>query len=181
MKLTTGAHAVNDSWSVEHFYHTVINVKDLDESVAFYKLLGWQVLNDRRDVEWPDFVATIFGMKRAKGRGVLMNLPADPDGPMLDLIRWDEPKADIAKIPVADGAVPRIIAFRTKGVHAAYAALKGHGVRFTREMFGPHPELGIVGSCCCYDPNGNLIELIELNPGQRHSNANEALLKNIKR
>jgi catechol 2,3-dioxygenase-like lactoylglutathione lyase family enzyme len=105
-----------------------------------------------------------------------MNLPADRDGPMLDLIEWVEPKAQFPAIPVPDGAVPRIIAFRTKNVHAAYAALKAGGVRFTREMFS-HPELGVIGSCCCYDPNGNLIELIELNPGQRHSKANEALLK----
>jgi catechol 2,3-dioxygenase-like lactoylglutathione lyase family enzyme len=171
---------MSETWALEHFYHTVINVRDLDESVAFYKLLGWEVLDDRRHVEWPDFVATIFGMKRAKGRGILMKLPADPDGPMLDLIRWDVPQAEFAQVPVADGVVPRILAFRTKNVHAAYAALTAAGVRFTREMFGPHPELGIVGSCCCYDPNGNLIELIELNPGQRHSKANEALLKNIK-
>jgi catechol 2,3-dioxygenase-like lactoylglutathione lyase family enzyme len=171
---------MSEAWHLEHFYHTVINVRDLDESVAFYRLLGWEILNDRRDVEWPDFVATIFGMKRAKGRGVLMNLPADPNGPMLDLIHWVEPSAEFAAVPVADGAVPRILAFRTKNVHAAYAALKAKGVRFTREMFGPHPELGIVGSCCCYDPNGNLVELIELNPGQRHSKANEALLKSIK-
>ncbi|MBN9579591.1 MAG: VOC family protein, partial [Alphaproteobacteria bacterium] len=71
-----------ESWKIQHLYHTVVNVRDLDESVAFYRLLGFDVLNDRRDVEWPDFVATIFGMKRAKGRGVLMVLPSDPDGPM---------------------------------------------------------------------------------------------------
>src|SRR5262249_16475188 len=155
------------------------NVRDLDESVAFYRLLGWEVLNDRRHVEWPDFVATLFDMTRARGRGVLMNLPADPEGPMLDLIEWVEPKAQFPPIPVPARAVPRIIAFRTKNVHAAYAALKEKGVRFTREMFS-HPELGVIGSCCCYDPNGNLIELIELKPGQRHSKANEALLKTIK-
>jgi catechol 2,3-dioxygenase-like lactoylglutathione lyase family enzyme len=161
-------------WILEHLYHTVINVKDLDESVAFYKLLGFEVLNDRRHVDWPDFVASIFGMRRAKGRGVLMVLPNDPRGPMLDLIQWLEPPAKFP--PVSDGDVPRIIAFRTKGVHAAYKALKEKGVRFTWEIFGPDPALGIVGSCCCRDPNGNLIELIELNPGQRHSKA-EVLLK----
>ncbi len=170
---------MSESWSLQHFYHTVINVRDLDESVAFYKLLGWEVLNDRRDVEWPDFVATLFGMKRAKGRGVLMNLPADPDGPMLDLIQWIQPQDKFPSVPFADGVIPRIIAFRTRNVHAAYAALTAKGVRFTREMFS-HAELGVVGSCCCYDPNGNLIELIELNPGQRHSKANEALLKTLK-
>lgn len=164
-------------WKLDNLYHTVVNAKDLDESIAFYQLLGFEVLNDRRNVEWPDFVATLFGMKRAKGRGVLMNLPADPEGPMLDLIEWLEPRAAFAEIPVAPGTVPRIIAFRTRNVHAAHADLSAKGVRFTRDMFGPHPELGLVGSCCCYDPNGNLIELIELNPGQRHSKANEALLK----
>ena len=162
-------------WSLERLYHTVVNVRDLDASVAFYRALGFEVLDDRRHVVWPDFVATIFGMKKAKGAGVLMVLPSDPNGPMIDLIHWKEPEARIDPIPVADGAVPRIIAFRVRNVHAAKAALEAKGVRFTRDMF-EHRELGIIGSCCCYDPNGNLIELIELLPGQRHSKANDALL-----
>ncbi|HEY0107273.1 MAG TPA: VOC family protein [Rhizomicrobium sp.] len=164
------------TWALERFYHTVVNARDLDETVAFYALLGFAVLDDRRHVDWPDFVATIFGMRKAKGSGVLMVLPNDPGGPMIDLIQWREPAAKIAAVPVADGEVPRIIAFRVRNVRQAYDDLAAKGVRFTRELF-THPQLGIVGSCCCYDPNGNLIELIELNPGQRHSKANDALLK----
>jgi len=167
---------MSQDWSLERLYHTVVNARNLDESVAFYRLLGFDVLDDRRHVEWPDFVSTIFGMKRAKGRGVLMVLPSDPNGPMIDIIQWVEPQAKFAAIPVADGEVPRIIAFRVKNVRKAHDALTAKGVRFTRELF-EHPELGIIGSCCCYDPNGNLIELIELLPGQRHSKANDALLK----
>ncbi len=165
-----------EDWKLEHLYHTVVNVRDLEESIAFYKQLGFKVLDDRRHVEWPDFMGGFFGMRRAKGKGVLMVLANDPDGPMIDLIEWVEPRARIAPIPVPDGEVPRIIAFRTKNVRVAYDALKARGVQFTRELFS-HDELGVVGSCCCYDPNGNLIELIELKPGQRHSKANEALLK----
>ena len=163
------------NWIVEHLYHTVVNVRDLDESIAFYKLIGFNVLNDRRTVDWPDAVATIFGMTRAKGRGVLLCLANDPDGPMIDLIQWLEPVARFPEVPIKDGEVPRIIAFRVKNVNAAYDDLRRHGVRFTRDLFVDE-ALGIVGSCCCYDPNGNLIELIELKPGQRHSKANEALL-----
>lgn len=162
-------------WIVEKLYHTVVNVRDLDESIAFYKLIGFEVLNDRRNVDWPDVVATIFGMKRAKGKGVLLALKNDPEGPMIDLIEWLEPATRFPKVPVAEGEVPRIIAFRVKNVRAAYDALTKKGVQFTRSLF-TDDELGIVGSCCCYDPNGNLIELIELRPGQRHSRANEALL-----
>ena len=164
-------------WALTSLYHTVVNVRDLDESVAFYQLLGFEVLNDRRQVVWPDFVATIFGMKRAKGRGVLMVLPSDPDGPMIDLIEWVEPTAVFPDPARQAEEVPRIIAFRTRNVHQAYADLSAKGVRFARDVFVPEQDLGLVGSVCCYDPNGNLIELIELQAGVRHSRANEALAK----
>src|SRR6185436_7208381 len=118
----------------------------------------------------------IFGMNRAKGRGVLMVLPSDPNGPMIDLIDWVEPTAAFPDPAKVRDEVPRIIAFRVQNVQAAYADLKAQGVRFARDVFVPEDPLGIVGSVCCYDPNGNLIELIQLEPGVRHSRANEALL-----
>ncbi|MEO8811751.1 MAG: VOC family protein [Caulobacteraceae bacterium] len=166
---------MSTNWTLQSLYHTVVNARDLDESVAFYRLLGFEVLNDRRKVDWPDFVATIFGLKRAKGRGVLMVLPSDPDGPMIDLIEWLQPSASFPDPARETETVPRIIAFRTQGVRAAHAELSAKGVRFCRDLFVPEENLGLVGSCCCYDPNGNLIELIELQPGVRHSRANEAL------
>jgi catechol 2,3-dioxygenase-like lactoylglutathione lyase family enzyme len=162
-------------WALKSLYHTVVNCRDLDESVAFWQLLGFEVLNDRRHIEWPDFVGGIFGLAKAQGRGVLMVLPADPDGPMIDLIEWLEPKADFpdpAKVPTT---VPRIIAFRTKDVQAAYRDLSSKGVKFTRAPYVPKEALGIVGTACCYDPNGNIVEMIELEPGVRHSRATEAL------
>lgn len=164
-------------WALTSLYHTVVNCRDLDESVAFYRLLGFEVLNDRRTVKWPDFVAGIFGLTRAQGRGVLMVLPGDPNGPMIDLIQWLEPKAEFPDPARAAGAVPRIIAFRTRNVHEAHRELSAKGVRFTRDVYTPTEALGIVGTACCYDPNGNIVEMIELEPGVRHSRANEALAK----
>src|SRR5437899_3547150 len=162
-------------WALTGLYHTVVNCRDLDETVAFYRLLGFEVLNDRRAVKWPDFVAGIFGLARAQGRGVLMVLPADPDGPMIDLIEWLEPKAEFPDPARAATAVPRIIAFRTRNVHVAHRELSAKGVRFTRDVYTPKEALGIIGTACCYDPNGNIVEMIELEPGVRHSRANEAL------
>ena len=164
-------------WALTSLYHTVVNCRDLDESVAFYRLLGFEVLNDRRTVKWPDFVAGIFGLARAQGRGVLMVLPGDPNGPMIDLIEWLEPKAEFPDPARAGTAVPRIIAFRTRSVHEAHRELSAKGVRFTRDVYTPTEALGLVGTACCYDPNGNIIEMIELEPGVRHSRANEALTK----
>ena len=162
-------------WSIERMYHTVVNATDLDRTVAFYQALGFQVLNDRRGIKWPDYVASVFGLKRAQGRGVLMNLPDDPNGPMMDIIEWVEPRS--VPIPADGQTVPRIIAFRVKNVHAAADDLKRRGIPITT-LIEPQPrELGIVGCVCARDPDGTLIELIELQPGVRHSRANETLGK----
>jgi hypothetical protein len=72
-------------WVLERFFHTVVNCRDIGESVAFCKLLGFEV-GDRRDFVWPASTwPDLFGMKRAQGRGLLMTLPSDPEGPMLSL------------------------------------------------------------------------------------------------
>jgi catechol 2,3-dioxygenase-like lactoylglutathione lyase family enzyme len=162
-------------WSIERMYHTVVNATDLDRTVAFYEALGFQVLNDRRHVKWPDYVASVFGLKRAQGRGVLMNLPTDPNGPMMDIIEWLEPRAE--PIPADGVTVPRVIAFRVKNVRAAAEDLKRRGIPITT-LIEPQPkDLGVVGCVCARDPDGMLIELIELQPGVRHSRANETLGK----
>ena len=143
-------------WTLERLYHTVVNCRDLDESVAFYQKLGFEVLNDRRNVTWPEFVAGIFGLKRANGRGVLMVLPTDRDGPMIDLIEWLEPKAAFPDPGQRREVVPRIIAFRTSGVHAAQKALEADGVcrtSITRwstagTSTNPWPSTGCWGSTC---------------------------------
>ena len=127
-------------WALTNFYHTVVNCRDLDESVAFYRLLGFEVLNDRRNVKWPAFVAGLFGLTRASGRGVLMVLPADPTGPMIDLLEWIEPKADFPDPAKVRETVPRILAFRTRNVHQAYTELSAQGVRFAQAVHAPVHE-----------------------------------------
>ena len=161
-------------WELSRLFHTVVNCRDIGESVDFYKLLGFEVLHDRRDMVWPDILARAFGMKRAQGRGVLVGLPGDRGGPMLDLIEWVEPKAvftDPADVPVT---VARTIAFATRGVHAAYEALSAKGVRFTCAPTAL-PEGGIVAVAFCYDPSGNVVELIELAAAFQNTKLDAAL------
>jgi catechol 2,3-dioxygenase-like lactoylglutathione lyase family enzyme len=158
-------------WELESLYHTVIDASDLDRSVAFYRKLGFAVLHDRRDAVWPDFVARNFGLRRAQGRGVLLVLPGDPDGPMLDVIQWLEPPLAKPDPQTADRRVPRILAFRTRNIERAYAELRAAGIEFTGELCGPFPELGVRGVVCCKDPDGAIVELMELEPGVRHSQA----------
>jgi catechol 2,3-dioxygenase-like lactoylglutathione lyase family enzyme len=156
-------------WEVERIYHTIIDARDLDETVSFYQSLGFQVLHDRRDLTWPDFVGAMFGIPHARGRGVLMNLPADPSGPMLDIVEWIHP---VARYPASSPSkIPRVLALRVRNVAAARAELGAKGVPFTTDIMYPQKNGSgnVVAVCCCRDPNGNVIELIELVPGARHS------------
>ncbi len=159
-------------WRLKHFYHTIINARDIDESVRFYEMLGFEIVSDRRNAVWPDGGGASFGLiPNTKGRGVLMILPDDPDGPMLDLIEWLEPKADFPTL--APTRIPRVLAFRTENVRDAHHELLAKGVAFTTEQPTSIPAAGITGCIVALDPNGNLIELIELEPGLRHSRIKE--------
>ena len=156
------------TWQFESFYHTIINARDVDETIAFYELLGFEILDDRRSTVWPDDQGAFFGLiPDIKGRAALMRLPADPNGPMLDIIEWQVPRVDFpARSPEV---VPRVLAFRVENVKAAFQELRALGVTFTKPQPNEMPEVGIVASAACEDPNGNLIEIIELEPGLRHS------------
>ena len=153
---------------LERFYHTIINARDIDESVAFYQDLGFVIVRDRRRMTWPPGGGRVFGMiPDVKGYGgTLMALPSDPppDGPMLDIIQWIEPKADIPD--VSPDRVPRVLAFRTRNVQAALDAMRARGHRVTLDRADDsNAAAGILAVGGVYDPNGNVIELIELADG----------------
>jgi catechol 2,3-dioxygenase-like lactoylglutathione lyase family enzyme len=159
------------NWAFERLYHTIINAKNLDETIAFYRLLGFEVLHDRRHLDWPPHVGQMFGMDRGKGKGVLMVLPGDPNGPMLDVVEWIDPQPRFND-PSDRGNVPRVLAFRVRNILAAYEDLKQKGVVFTGQPNEPRkasPNANVIAVCCCRDPNGTIIEMIELVPGARHS------------
>ena len=155
-------------WRFQSFYHTIINARDVDETIAFYQLLGFEILDDRRDTVWPDDQGAFFGLlPDIKGRAALMRLPADPDGPMLDIIEWQVPRVEFPD--PSPEVVPRVLAFRVENVKEAFRELQALGVSFTKPQPNEMPEVGIVASAACRDPNGNLVEIIELEPGLRHS------------
>lgn len=163
---------MSDRWKLSKFYHTIINARNVEETVAFYEMLGFRILDDRRNAVWPDGSGASFALiPNPKGRGVLMVLPSDPDGPMLDIIEWLQPKAEFP--PPEPTRIPRVLAFRTENVRQAHAELKARGVKFTTEEPTSIPQAGIVACIVAYDPNGALIEMIELEKGLRHSRIGE--------
>lgn len=163
-------------WSLDRFYHTIINAKNIDETVQFYQDLGFEILSDRRNMKWPPGGMAIFGMTtEAKGRGgTLMGLPGHmpPEGPMLDIFQWDEPQAAFNEPSLH--SVPRVLAFRTTNVAGAMKALQAKGYRTTTEV--PNTSFaaaGILAVGCVWDPNGNIVLMSQLEPGLVFSKSKE--------
>jgi glyoxylase I family protein len=153
-----------DDWHLQSIFHFTVNATDFERSLDFYTAIGFRVLRDNRDVEWPPTVADSFGLRRANGRGALLGIGDGPEHTRLDLIEWLEPAYDPPPATALDERVPRIIALRTSNVRAAYADLRARGIEFVSEVHG-YPAIGIEGVVCCRDPDGLLVEFIEYAPG----------------
>ena len=52
---------MSQAWGLQHLYHTIVNCKDIEESVQFCKRLGFEVISDRRDAVWPKESGVAFG------------------------------------------------------------------------------------------------------------------------
>jgi len=151
-------------WKPLSLFHFTLSVASLERSIAFYTTLGFRLLRDNRDVVWPDYVATQFGLARAQGRGALLAIGEEALHTRLDLIQWLEPEAVFPDGPAATTA-PRIVALRVENVRAAYQNLRARGVAFITPPRGPDAATGIEAVVCCRDPDGTIVELIEYMPG----------------
>ena len=152
------------TWKPLSLFHFTLSVASLERAIAFYTAVGFRVLRDNRDVVWPDYVATQFGLERAQGRGALLAIGDGELHTRLDLIEWLEPKARFPDTPPATTA-PRIIAIRVENVRAAYEDLRARGIAFITPPRGPDPPTGIEAVVCCRDPDDTIVELIEYMPG----------------
>ena len=147
-------------WELRSLFHFTVNATAFEPSLDFYTTLGFRVLRDNRDVVWPDYVATQFGMERAQGRGSLLAIDDGEFHTRVDLIEWLEPRWE-----GYTSAVPRIMALRTHNVHVAYEDLRAKGIEFITPPRDPNPAIGVEGVVCCKDPDGLIVEFIEYSPG----------------
>ncbi len=155
----------DDSWAPLSIFHFTVGASNFEASLTFYQKLGFKLLRDNRDIVWPDYVATQFGLERAQGRGALLGLGEGPEHTRLDLIEWTEPASVTPSERPLSQQVPRIIALRTRNVRAAYDSLRSNGIEFITPPRGPDEPTGIEAVVCCRDPDGLIVELIEYMPG----------------
>ncbi|HCD27654.1 MAG TPA: VOC family protein [Gammaproteobacteria bacterium] len=146
--------------------HININVSDLDRSIAFYKKLGFSLLipgvpylgirKDSRS-EIPAEQRNALGVPSGTtARACIMQL--DHSFPKIDLTEYAKDSPQAAAFNDDLGIVR--ICLGTQNVAQDYEHLKSAGVEFLSEPTGGVG--GLADIAICRDPDGTLIELIEI-------------------
>ena len=145
-------------------HHSGVVVEDMARSLAFYQTtLGATVGLDLM-MDLPTFWQGV-GIAGAKARIVFLQLPELSAS--IELIQYLSPVGKrMVSEPVANGiGCNAHVAFTVDDIFAAHKSLTEKGVRFvTAPAAFPmdHPQLGGVKFCYFRDPDGALLELIEV-------------------
>ena len=144
-------------------YHVNVNCTDLERSRAFYELLGFRVVAAFEEKDNASLNKGL-GIPASHTQALFLKAGKGRDATLIDLVQWRQPVSppkgenDIAAL-----GVPRI-ALKAENLRQLYDDLKAKGVEFVSEPqqlafaeFGTEPLF-----CVCLDPDGLLIELVEV-------------------
>ena len=151
--------------------HININVSDLDSSIEFYEKLGFEIY--KPSIPYTGLTAepksnsidegsrTALGLpEQTSGRACIMQL--DNGYPKLDLTQLDDMTQSIP-LSNADLGLVRIC-LASANLEADYNSLKKIGIEFISPP--QTAKDGRAEIAICRDPDGTLIELIQLNLGK---------------
>ncbi len=147
--------------------HININVSCLEDSIAFYQKLGFSLLlpgipylelnASGEPATMPESAALALGVPRqSAGRACIMQL--DGGFPKIDLTQWATGQPQSPPTNSDLGLVRLCLA--SQDLAQDYARLREQGVRFlssVQAMEGGKADIAV-----CSDPDGTLIELIQL-------------------
>jgi len=141
-----------------------INCSNYEESRIFYESLGFSGVMDIEDKGTPETAAAL-GMPAYHVRGSLMQLRRG--GPALNLLKWEDPYDNSAPYAQLNHIGIARIALKSTDLDADITRLKAEGVEFFSEPVIPDGPLSFLRIVCLKDPDGTVIELVELFPGLR--------------
>ena len=148
---------------IQSIFHININCTNFERSFEFYRKLGFKVIRDLGEGALRKINPGLRLPVEARARAVLMILGDDPRSTRIDLIEWKDPRTEGRAYPNLLHAGMARIALRTKTLREDYAALKAQGIAFWGEPILLKLKNGKeVGFVCCEDPDGTVIELIQV-------------------
>jgi glyoxylase I family protein len=145
---------------IDSFLHVNINCRDFAVSREFYERLGFSKIMDVAP-DGEGAVARAVGMERYRLRGALL---AHPCGLVVDLLEWQEPRSEGSPPSMLNQPGLGRIALTTTDLDADVATLRAAGVSFVSDAPGevPDPLGGTTRFLCFFDPDGTVLELVEL-------------------
>ena len=150
--------------------HINVNVTRLEDSVAFYELLGFTVLmpgipylklnQTKPEILNPEAAAALNLPLETRGRACIMQL--NRGFPKLDLTEWGAAERETATaLHNQDTGIVRMC-LASENLDKDYRELLAAGVRFLSEP--KQTEEGKADIAICQDPDGSLIEIIQIYP-----------------
>ncbi|MFK7977270.1 MAG: VOC family protein [Halioglobus sp.] len=138
-------------------HHAAIAVPDINAAVAFYcDLLGFEIAMEAQIPGGIDVMADALGVADS-GFAVRMIKKGNS---CIELFQFDETEAGDDARPVNRVGITHI-ALASDSIESDYANLSENGVSFNAALMGAAPGRFAYGR----DPFGNVIELLEHNPG----------------
>jgi glyoxylase I family protein len=153
---------------VQGFFHVNVNCTDFEKSLAFYRLIGFEMILDFNDVPGPrrSFgeagLGPVLGLPDdCDGRAALLTLSGDSGAMRLDLIEWKQPKlAAERRKNLAQPGIARIC-LKTRDCDAVHARLTAAGHVAYSAPTRVHLGGGWIKVFCCEDPDGAVIEFMQ--------------------
>jgi len=149
---------------LQRIFHVNIVVEDLDRTLAFYcDVLGFSVVYGEVTTDDP-IIARGFGYEgNGRMRWALIRLGDDEDALLIDVEQWIEPATTGRPYPECSNNGIGRIALKVGDIDKAYGDLKDKGVAFLSPPQTLHfPDFGDFKFCCFRDPDGIVLELVEV-------------------
>ncbi len=153
---------------VQRFFHINVNCTDFDRSLAFYRLIGFDIILDFDDRPGPPRtfgqvgLGPILGLPNdCDGRAALLSLTDDLRAMRLDLIEWKQPvEPRRRRRNLAEPGMARIC-LKARDADSVHARLVAAG----HEPYSAPTRISLGGSFikvfCVEDPDGVVIEFME--------------------
>jgi len=142
---------------IRSLHHTAISTPDLKRAVDFYRdLFGFEVV---LEMDWPQGYAgvdLIMGIEGTAAKAVMLRR----DDSMIEIFEFSSPevKSQAVDRPVCDHGITHLC-FHVEEIEAEYERLSQAGM-----LFHCPPQDSGTGIVATYgrDPDGNVIELLEI-------------------
>lgn len=144
---------------IQRIFHFNINCTNIERALAFYQLLGFQVILDFRDGMASQEMADAFGIRTANLKGVHLRIGDGADATRIDLLEFTDPAPAGQPYPHLYHTGIARMCLKTNNIQQDYQDLSAKGIKFLSE---PKRLPGTSVSIVCFkDPDGTFVELLE--------------------